>query len=71
MEKTRVCVPHGDHLLEIDIYPFWKKQAVLEVELESEDTPLTLPPYITVLREVTGEKAYKNRALAAHIPEED
>lgn len=71
VEKTRVCVPHGDRLLEIDIYPFWKKQAVLEVELESEDTPLTLPPYITVLREVTGEKAYKNRALALRIPAED
>ena len=61
------------------LFPFlreadeWRERAfsVLEVELESEDTPLTLPPYITVLREVTGEKAYKNRALAAHIPEED
>ena len=71
VQKTRICIPHDGHVLEIDLYPFWKKQAVLEVELESEDTPLLLPSYITVLREVTGEKIYKNRALALHIPPED
>ena len=71
IRKTRICVPHGAHVLEIDIYPFWKKQAVLEVELESEDTPLTLPSFVNVLREVTGEKAYKNRALALYVPVED
>jgi CYTH domain-containing protein len=71
IQKTRICIPHESHLLEIDLYPFWKKQAVLEVELEAEDTPLSLPPYLTVLREVTGEKAYKNRALALRIPAED
>ena len=71
IQKTRICVPHESHLLEIDLYPFWKKQAVLEVELEAEDTPLSLPTYLTVLREVTGEKAYKNRALALRIPAED
>ncbi len=71
IRKTRVCIPHESHLLEIDLYPFWKKQAVLEVELEAEDTPLSLPTYLTVLREVTGEKAYKNRALALRIPAED
>lgn len=71
IQKTRICIPHEEHLLEIDLYPFWKKQAVLEVELETEDTPISIPPYLTVLREVTGEKAYKNRALALRIPAED
>ena len=71
IEKTRVTVPHGGLLLEIDLYPFWDRTAVLEVELPSEDTPLALPPCLSVLREVTGELAYKNVSLAARIPPEE
>ena len=71
IEKTRVTLPHGDLLLEIDLYPFWDRTAVLEVELPSEDTPLALPPFLTLLREVTGDLAYKNVSLAARIPPEE
>lgn len=71
IKKTRVTLPHGDLLLEIDLYPFWKRTAVLEVELPSEDTPLTLPPFLTLLREVTDDLAYKNVSLAARIPPEE
>ena len=71
VEKTRVTLPHGDLLLEIDLYPFWERTAVLEVELPSEDTSFAFPPYLTLLREVTGELAYKNVSLAARIPPEE
>ena len=68
IEKLRYTVPYGPHLLEIDVYPFWQSTAVLEVELPTEDTPLTLPPFLTVLREVTADKRYKNVSLAKRIP---
>ena len=71
IEKRRYTVPMGDLSLEIDLYPFWKRQAVLEVELPSEETALSLPPYITVLREVTADRRYKNVSLAGCIPPED
>ena len=71
IEKTRYTLPYGDHLLEIDIYPFWQKQAVLEIELSKEDEDFTLPVEITILREVTADAAYKNAVLAHRIPEED
>ena len=48
----------------MDLYPFWQDQAVLEVELEQEDDLISIPPELTVLREVTGDAAYKNAVLA-------
>ena len=57
--------------LTIDVYPFWQRQAVLEVELPSEDTPLLLPTYIEVIREVSGDRRYKNVSLAREIPAEN
>lgn len=71
IEKRRYAIPYGGHTLEIDVYPFWQRQAVLEVELPSEDTPLTLPPFIRVIREVSGDRRYKNVSLARSIPAED
>lgn len=37
---------------------------ILEVELESLNTSLSMPPFLQVIREVTGERSYSNRALA-------
>ena len=70
IRKTRCCLPHDDLIFEIDVYPFWKKIAVMEVELEREDQTFTLPEGITVLREVTEDRRMKNAALARHIPAE-
>ena len=64
LEKTRYCLPYRGKLLEVDLYPFWQDQAVLEVELEHEDDLISIPPELTVLREVTGDMAYKNAVLA-------
>lgn len=71
IQKTRHTLPFAGHLLELDIYPFWTRQAVLEIELAKEDETFSLPPEIHVLREVTAEKAYKNASLALQIPEEE
>ena len=37
VRKRRITLPCGIHTAEIDIYPFWKRQAVLEIELSAED----------------------------------
>ncbi len=71
IEKTRWRIPYAAHILEIDLYPFWQKQAVLEIELPSPDTPVSFPDAICILREVTGEKGYSNHALARAIPAEE
>lgn len=69
--KTRWCVPYGGHTLEIDLFPFWQHQAFCEVELSGENVVPKLPDWITVLREVSGDKRYNNNHLARRIPAED
>lgn len=72
IEKTRYTVPLSDgiHYMEIDVYPFWRHTAVLEVELRSEDEQFELPTYIHVIREVSQDRRFKNYALARDIPDE-
>lgn len=71
VKKVRWKIPMGKLVAEIDLYPFWKKQAYCEVETEEEDEEYTLPDFIEVIREVTGVREYLNRSLAKKIPEED
>ena len=70
VSKRRYCLPYEGFTFEIDIYPFWQRVAVMEVELDSEAQKFALPPQITVVREVTDDYRMKNAALARHIPDE-
>ena len=69
--KIRYRIPYASHLLEIDIYPFWKKQAVLEIEISHEGEAVDIPSYLSVIRDVSGEREYKNQSLAFSVPKED
>ena len=71
IEKTRWCVPFGERLLEIDIYPFWTKTAILEIELPDEAAAFSIPDWLSVIREVSREPAYRNASLACRIPPEE
>ena len=71
IEKTRYVYPYKEKNIEIDIFPFWKKQAFCEVELSSEEEDCLLPPFIYVIKEVTYDKAYRNYALSKKIPKEE
>ena len=64
IHKTRYCLIYEQQYFEIDVYPFWKDRAIAEIELSQDDQEITFPPEIQVLRESTGETAYKNAALA-------
>ncbi|MBR6708411.1 MAG: hypothetical protein IKL84_01895, partial [Clostridia bacterium] len=64
IEKTRWRIPYQNHTLEIDLYPFWTEQAVLEIELPSPDTAVSLPDWLTVIREVSGDRTFSNHQLA-------
>ena len=66
--KTRYRIPYEGHLLEFDIYPFWQDQAVMEIELENESVSPAIPPYVSIIRDVTADPAYKNHALSRAVP---
>ena len=65
IRKERYCLTYDNQYLEIDVYPFWKKQAILEAEVNDEKVKIRLPEEIRVIREVTGDPAYKNASLAS------
>ena len=64
IHKKRYCLVYENQYLEIDLFPFWKDQAIVEIELSSEDTPILFPPELEVIREVTDDPDYTNAALA-------
>ena len=68
--KRRYRIPYEGQLLEVDVYRFWSDRATLEIELKDENQHVKLPEWLNVIREVTGEDAYKNLNLALHVPVE-
>ena len=65
IRKTRYCLTWDSQYFEIDVYPFWNDQAILEIELSDENAEIRFPQELKVLKEVTEDPAYKNAALAA------
>ena len=68
--KTRHTFDFSGRVFEIDIYPNWRKTAILEVELDSRDAALDIPNFIKVVAEVTGDKQYSNAAMSHEFPKE-
>ena len=62
--KTRYGLSHEGQYFEVDLYPFWDNQVLVEVELSEEDEDVRFPERLRILREVTGDPAYKNLSLA-------
>lgn len=71
IKKDRYCLMYDGVYYEIDVFPFWQKQAYLEVELLSENDIVRIPDFIEVIREVTHDSRYKNSSLCNKIPDED
>ena len=71
IRKTRYCLTENSMYFEIDVYPQWTKQAVMEIELRDEAQEFTFPEGIHVIREVTEDKRYNNRSMAYNMPKED
>ena len=70
IRKTRYLYDYRRQIFEIDVFPFWMDRALMELELQSEDQQILLPPDITVVRDVTAEKAYTNASIARAVPKE-
>ena len=70
VHKTRYCLDYMGQLFEIDVYPFWTDRAIMEIELDSEEREVMLPPFIEVIKEVTGDGRYTNAAIAREVPAE-
>jgi CYTH domain-containing protein/thymidylate kinase len=67
IRKTRYCLADKSRYYEIDIYPQWKHQAIMELELRDENEQIEFPEGIEVIREVTDDERYRNSALARNM----
>jgi CYTH domain-containing protein len=70
IRKTRYCLSENNQYFEIDIYPEWNNQAIMEIELSSEDEKIKVPDYIEVIKEVTDDDNYKNYQMAKEMPKQ-
>ena len=71
VNKVRHTFLYGAHTFEIDIYPEWKRSCIMEVELGSHSEDIDFPPFIRIIREVTGNGAYSNAQMSRSFPKED
>ena len=71
IRKDRYCLTYNNQYFKIDIYPFWNDKAIVDIELLHEDDPIEFPDEIHVIREVTGDRNYKNSSLARQRPESE
>ncbi len=67
--KTRYCLMYDGKKFEIDVYPFWRDKAVMEIELDDENESFDIPGSIKVIKEITGDESYKNSAIARLVLE--
>ena len=70
VRKTRYCLTENNSYYEIDIYPEWSKQAILEIEVKDENEEVVFPKDIKVIKEVTSDPAYTNYEMAKVMPKE-
>ena len=71
ISKDRYCIALNGTYYELDVYPFWDDKAILEIELLSEHQPYVLPDFVKLIREVSFEKEYRNKALAVRLMNND
>ena len=65
--KDRYLLSYNSQYFEIDIYPFWKDQAICEIELTNEKQKISFPEFLNVIEEVTDVNEYKNYEIAKTI----
>ncbi len=70
IHKTRYCLTENNKYFEIDIYPEWDKQAIMEIELSDENEEIKMPDYINIIKEVTDDEKYKNYQMAREMPKQ-
>ncbi len=64
LSKRRYLILSGGKYFELDVFPFWKDFALLEIELKDEAEMFDLPPFVNVIKEVSADKNFRNSVIA-------
>lgn len=66
--KERTCFVWEGQYMELDLFQDQEVDfAILEVELQDITDEVFLPPFLNVIREITGDSGYSNYALAKKL----
>lgn len=69
--KERYCFVYNNQYFELDLYPFSDEYAIVEIELGDKDDKVEFPPFLKLIKEVTGDVRYKNHTLACSMSLEE
>lgn len=61
--KTRHCFVYKGQYFKLDVY-LGQDKAILELELTDKNQNVELPDFIKVIKDVTTDKSYRNKAIA-------
>lgn len=64
LSKTRYLIVYQNKYFELDVFPFWKDKALLEIELKDEREEFSFPQFVNVIEEVSNDKEYRNSIIA-------
>ena len=64
IKKDRHSFLYQGLTYELDVYDFWDDKATVEAEVDSEDTPIPIPPCVILIKEVTRDRRYNNSQLS-------
>ena len=70
LSKVRHTFVYRSQLFEIDVYPEWHSTCIMETELTEREKAVEFPPFISIVKEVTGIKAYSNASMSRCFPKE-
>ena len=65
--KDRYYLLDNGKYFEIDIFPFWSEVAFMEIELTSEDEAFHIPHFIEVIRDLSCDSNFTNRAISKKL----
>jgi len=66
IEKKRFKFTYLRNVFELDVFPP-SNLIILEIELKDEKQLFALPPYVEIVKDVTGESKYYNASMAEEI----
>lgn len=67
ISKKRYCLLENGCYFEIDIFPFMKNTAVLEIELKNENDEFYLPEFVEIIEDVTKKGEFTNYNMSKKL----
>ena len=67
--KDRYYYIFDSRCIKIDVFPFWKDKAILEVDILNDRENIRFPKFINIIEDVTKNESYKNYYLAEEYNE--